>query len=52
MVAHATGGVWLGLGDAVPGDAQVLWPGVVLYNLMELWTLPPPDVQEVAALFA
>jgi hypothetical protein len=28
------------------------WPGTSLYNLMELWTVPLSDVQEVAALFA
>ena len=52
IVADASNGVWLSLGDAVPSDAQLQWPGVALYNLMELWTLPPLDVQEAAALFA
>ena len=31
-VAHASGGVWLGLTDSVSGDAQAQWPGAELYN--------------------
>lgn len=52
LVSDASNGVWLSFGDAVPGDAQLQWPGAALYNLMELWTAPTSDIQEVAALFA
>ena len=52
LVSDASNGVWLSLGDAVPGDAQLQWPGAALHNLMELWTAPPSDIREVAALFA
>ena len=52
IVSDASNGVWLSLGDAVPADGQVQWPGGALYNLMELWMVPPSDVQEVATLFS
>lgn len=52
ILTDASNGVWLSLGDAVPVDGQLQWPGSALYNLMELWTLTPSDVQSVASLFA
>lgn len=52
LVTDGSNGVWLSLGDAVPRDAQLQWPGVALYNLMELWAIPMSDVQQAAALFS
>lgn len=52
LVSDASGGVWLGFDDAVPGDAQLEWPGTALYELMELADVPNSDVGEVASLFA
>lgn len=51
LVSDGSGGVWLSLGDAVPSEAQLQWSGAALVTLMELWSLPTSDVQEVAALF-
>ena len=52
LVTDGSNGVWLSLADAVPGDAQLQWPGAALYNLMELWSVAISDVQQAASLFS